>query len=295
MRKGIFKRAFSLIAAAAVAVCFSTQSFAAENLTNHTVPAYGDGEYNADLPRVIDDYELLSDSEEQRLEEKAREIIEDYGFDCVVMTMRDYAAYTYGSYNYNYNDILVFAHDYYDFKGYGVGKDHDGIIFVISMYDRSYAFSTCGYGMEAISDSYGVGWFENDLVSLLSDGDYYKCFDRYFDDVYEFVKEANEDKPYSSLHTKRPTGWLTRYALAALVIAIIVTAIVVFVLTRQMKTIMPKPAAKQYLKNYKEKFSQDTYLYSNVSKTAKSSGGSGGHGGGGGHSGMSHGGHSGHF
>lgn len=286
-------RALALTAALTVMISSSlATAFADDNLTNRPLPVYGDGEYNENLPRVVDEYDMLSPEEEEYLDEKARKIIDEFGFDCVVLTTFDYGMFKHGYYNERYDDIQTFAHDYFDFMGYGVGTKNDGILFVVSMADRSYAFSTCGYGMEAISDSYGVGWLEDDLVPMLSDGDYYECFDRYFDDVYDFVEEAYENKPYSKLHLKSAPTWLFKHWFASLCISGVITACVVWFLLHQMKTILPKPAAKNYLKNYKEKFAQDTYLYSNVTKTAKSSGSSGG---GGGSSGRSHGGSSGHF
>lgn len=289
--KKTFKRLTSLLAACAVAaVGFCTAAFADISIDKGSLPSYADGEYDKTLSRVIDAADILSDREEGKLEKKIKELLEEYEFDCVIVTVDNYR-------NFGSNSIMSFADDFFDYGGYGVGSEYDGIIFAVSMDNREYAIVTTGFGMEAISDSYGVGWIEDDVIDDLSDGDYYKCFDKFVGDVYDFVNEAKENKPYGTGHKKfSPSVFLDNWFPAA-IISLIITAMAVALLLGQMKTVLPQPAAKEYLKNYRERYSQDTFLYSNVTKVRRDSDSGGSHGGGGhiGSSGRSHGGHSGRF
>ena len=287
--KKIFKRLTSLLAAGVIAAAGITTAFADITIDKSSLPDYADGEYNASLPRVIDDAGLLSDNEERKLEERIGEIIDDFQFDCVIVTVKNYR-------NAGSSSMLAFADDFFDYGGYGYGSDYDGIIFAVSMSQREYAITTCGFGMKAIDDAYGIGWIEDDVLDDLSDGNYYKCFRQFVDDVYDFVEEARNNKPYTIGHTKFSLKRYLSNWFPAAIISLIITAVAVALLVGQMKTVLPQPAAKPYLRNYRERYSQDTFLYSNVTKVRRDSGG--GSGGGGGHhssSGRSHGGHSGRF
>ena len=66
-------RALALTAALTVMISSSlATAFADDNLTNRPLPVYGDGEYNENLPRVVDEYDMLSPEEEEYLDEDHR-------------------------------------------------------------------------------------------------------------------------------------------------------------------------------------------------------------------------------
>lgn len=50
------------------------------------------------------------------------------------------------------NDLFT-ADDFYDYNGYGYGEEGDGIIFLISMEERKWQISTCGFGITAFTDA----------------------------------------------------------------------------------------------------------------------------------------------
>ncbi len=258
------------------------------------LPDYGEGEYNSELPRVIDEAGLISYSTEEKLNKKIEKIIEDWEFVCVILTVDDYR----NSYNSIWGvadyGIWGFADDFFDYGGYGVGENYDGIIMVVSMADRSYHFSVCGYGQTAFTE-YGFEYLDDTVVSKLSDGDYDECFETFVDEVYDFVKEAKTARPYDTFHKKISGKVILRNFLIAAPVALLISWLFVKGLVKKMKPIMPKPAAREYLKNFNQTYAKDTFLFANVSKIPKGNGGSGG---GGGHissSGRSHGGHGGHF
>ena len=78
------------------------------------------------LPRLVDGADLLDDSEEAGLQEKLDEISERQQFDVAVVTTDTLEGKTPQAY----------ADDFYDYNGYGMGADKDGILLLISMEDR---------------------------------------------------------------------------------------------------------------------------------------------------------------
>lgn len=256
------------------------------------VPSYAEGEYDDSLPRVVDEVGLLSEGEISQLEKEMRGILEEYGFDCSVVVVDSYypEAVT----------IMGYADNYYDYGGYGVGPEADGIMFVVAMDTREWWLTTCGYGMIALND-YGLEWIEDEVIGMLSEGDYYGCFDRYAKIVDIFVKEAKENKPYSSTHRYVTAGHIWKSSKVALiagaVISVIITAIVAGVLKSKMKTVKRRPFAREYVRDnsFVVTRSTDTFMYTRTTRTARSSGGSGGGGGHRSSSGRSHGGRGGRF
>ena len=73
----------------------------------------------AENRRVVDEADVLTAEEEQKLEEYIAGIREKYSFDVLVLTMD-----SIGSVRGDY-----YAADYYDNNGYGEGENHDGVCF----------------------------------------------------------------------------------------------------------------------------------------------------------------------
>ena len=89
---------------------------------------------HAASPRLVDDADLLSESEETALTEKLDTASMELGFDLVVVTTFD----TDGLSSRDYAD------DYFDYNGYGFGTNHDGALLLIDMQNRVVWLSTSG-------------------------------------------------------------------------------------------------------------------------------------------------------
>ena len=96
---------------------FSENAYAAEEL--HTV-------------RLVDYAGLLEDDEAETLEEKLDQISEDYDCDVAVVTEE----------SINGAEPMDYADDYFDYKGYGMGEDKSGILFLVTMSERKFWMST---------------------------------------------------------------------------------------------------------------------------------------------------------
>lgn len=132
-------------------------------------------------PRLVDAADLLTENEENTLLAHLDEISERQQCDVVLVTTNSLEGMW----------AQDFADDYYDYNGFGMGDAHDGIVLVVSMGEREWAFSTCGYGIDAFTDS-TLYYMEDMIIPYLSDGDYYGAFLTYADQADLALTHARE-------------------------------------------------------------------------------------------------------
>ena len=157
---------------------------------------------NPNIARVLDYANIISDSGEAKMTEKIEEIRKAYGIDVVVLTAPD----ADGKDSESFND------DFYDYVGFGVGPDRDGIILFVNMDPnvRYYTISTCGLGQDYFNDA--VEDIYDKMLGSFKEKDYEAGIWVYVDEVvrninhsrtidefngirYEDIKEADEDEP----------------------------------------------------------------------------------------------------
>ena len=243
------------------------------------IPASASGEL------LVDDADLLSESEEASLLSYLSSYSSKYDCDIVVVTVPS----LYGQ------DVQAYADDYYDYSGYS----GNGVLFLLSMEEREFAYSTTGWVIDAFDDDrYAV--LDNELIPYLSDGRYYEAFVRYAELCDNYLANPLPTGEFKAVHTFPIFGTSVFAIILGLIVALIGTS----VLKGKMKTVKAQNNAAEYVKpgSFDLKVQRDSFLYANVSKRARTqdtgsrSGGS--HHGGGMHissSGISHGGHSGRF
>ncbi|MCI8497354.1 MAG: TPM domain-containing protein, partial [Clostridiales bacterium] len=139
------------------------------------------------LPRLVDQGNLLSGSEEAKLLDKLDEISERQQCDVAVVTVDSLEGRT----------ATAYADDFYDYNGYGQGNGDDGILLLVSIGDREWAISTYGYGITAFTDA-GQSYMTDQFLPFLSDGDYYQAFDTFASLCDEFLTQAKSGEPYDS-------------------------------------------------------------------------------------------------
>ena len=276
-------------------------------------------------PLLVDDADLLSDSEETTLLALLEAKSAAVQADIAVVTVND----TDGK---SVND---FAMDYYDYNGYGQGSANDGVLLLISMAERDYYITTTGFCIEAITD-YGLEKIENDFLPSLSAGSYLSAFRTFAascetliqsareGNIYDFYSsDSDSENNYGGYYNDayeyfgtddfsgtraRPFNVATSLLLA-LVIGFILALITVFGMKGKLKTVRHRYEASNYVVpgSLHLQNSDDRFLYSNVTQTPipqheddHTSHGGGGFSGGGssvsfGSSGVSHGGGGGKF
>lgn len=237
------------------------------------------------LPRLVDGADLLNEGEEVELLEQLDEISERQQCDVVVVTADSLEGKTPEAY----------ADDFYDYNGYGVGEDKDGMLLLVSMENRKWHISTCGFGIEALTDA-GIEYISEKFLPDLSGGDYSDAFQTYASLCDKFITQARSGEAYDVGDMPKDGVsplWIPGSFLIGLVFALIITG----AMRMQLKMVRRQPAASNYMKPGSRdlRVSRDIFLYRTVTKTErpKDNGGGGGssthigssgqtHGGGGG-------------
>lgn len=136
-------------------------------------------------PLLVDDADILSDYDEQRLLTKLESVSMKCDMDIAIITIE----------NLDSRDITSYIDDFYDYYGYGRGENHDGIMFLISMGDRKWHITTTGSAENMFTDA-GQSYIMSTVQPLLSGGTYYEAFDSFVSLCDEFVNQAENDAPY---------------------------------------------------------------------------------------------------
>ena len=152
------------------------------------------------MPRLVDGADLLTDAEESKLLETLNEISERQQVDVVVVTAESTDGKT----------PMEYADDFYDYNGYGFGDGRDGVLLLISMEERDWWISSCGYGITAFTDA-GIEYMSEQFLSTLGNGDYSKAFTKYAELCDDFITQAKTGNPYDVNNLPKgtvPIYWL---------------------------------------------------------------------------------------
>lgn len=249
MKKKVIMLLFALIACIATAI----PSFAAGN-----------------MPRLVDNGNLLEENEESTLLAKLDEVSERQKLDIVVVTVNSLDGKT----------PMEYADDFYDYNGYGFTAEKDGVLLLVSMEDRDWYISTSGYGITAVTDA-GREYMSEKFVGELSDGNYVKAFTIFAGQCDDFITQARTGKAYDKGNLPRGPFPVLNNLLIALVIGFAASFITTGIMRAKLKTVRFQPAAGGYIKenslNVTE--SRDLFLYTRLDRRKKpkensSSGGS---------------------
>lgn len=295
MKKYIKSMAFFLIAIAVLSVI----CFVIRGMKGAIGDSYVRGNHTAPAQRVYDYADVLTDSEEEKLEKLIAKREAQIGCDIVLVTLNE----PLSSYAKAYEDVLgylseseyvmVYADNFYDEYAFGYNKPHgDGCVFVDN-WDRSD--SVYGYAYNWLSTSGRVeSRFSKNMINRVIDD----VNSRVNDNPYEAYK-SYVNNIYSYMSGK---GASDRFVIPfyAVVIVSAIVAIIYLIgnLTKNVGT--RTTASNTYVNGGKAKMTVMTDQFIRRSTTKRhiqrSSGGGGG--GGGGHhtsaGGHSHGGGGGH-
>lgn len=183
--------------------------------------------------RLVDNAGYLTDSEKITLEAKLDEISARQGMDVVIVTVPA----LYGQ------DITAYADDFYDSNGYSP----DGILLLISEYDREWAISTSGFGITAFTDA-DLDYLADQFIDALSDGEYDTAFHTYADHCDEFITQAKSGRPYDVSNLPKGPFPAVKFLLISLGVGLFSALIVTGSMKAKLKTVYSQPAASSYVK-----------------------------------------------
>lgn len=226
------KKIFSAILAAAMCIAFSAVNVSAAN-----------------PDKVVDNADILTDSEEQRLEEKFLGIVDKYGYDIAVVTVSS----TDGK------SMMAYADDYYDYNGYG----SDGLMMLVDMGGRDWWITTDGKGINAFTDA-GIQNVGDAVAEYLTDEEYYDGFSKFADLAEKYIDVYEE--------TGKPMGNPKNYVaifFISLCIGLVFAAIICLVLKSQLKTAVRQTNAKAYVRagSRNVTYARDIFLYKKVTRS----------------------------
>ena len=208
---------------------------------------------------VVDNADLLTQTEENELSEKLQDISDELQFDVVVVTTNSIGSKT----------ATEYADDYFDYNGYGRGSNNDGALFLVDMGDRKWAISTSGYGIEAIVDS-ALDDMEEEIVPYLKSGDYDGAFNEFADLTYDIVNDAKNGKSYSNSTTSTTKNHknIGTNLIVAFSIGAGISLIIILVYRSKLKHVKFQKEAKEYIVpgSFNLRRSDDVFLYFNITK-----------------------------
>lgn len=204
------------------------------------VPALaGDKKY------VVDNAEVISDSDEEKLEDKLEKLSKDRDMDIVVLTVKDLD----GKIAENYAD------DFFDNEDYGQGSKKSGMLLLVATESRDWAISTKGKAIDVFTDGKQQKLMEN-VKPKLSSEDYTQAFNEYEKSASKIIANAYDFQPVKKF-------------LISLAIGFIITLIVALSMKSSLTSVRSEPEAKEYIK--KNSFNvtrrNDLFIYKTVTKT----------------------------
>ena len=220
-----------------------------------------------EMQYVYDDaMDLLSDEEEEELNQKLAEISERIDADIVVVLTDDC-----------YDEDAASEDAYQFFRA--VNTRSDGAIFYCAIEDGFWNMQGFGEVDDAFTEA-ALDLLEESCLDLIRAERYYEAFETFAEISEDLIEQFQEGTPYKGSYP-----WL-KYLAIALLLGAVVALIVVLVLKSQLKSVRSQNAARNYLKQGSLNLTEhrDLYLYRTVSRIAKpkeSSSGSSGRSGGG--------------
>ena len=216
------------------------------------VPAFAADGFADLYYRMNDSAEVLTEDEDNELEASLEELSVRQSFDVVVATIDSLEGEGYTS-------IEEYADDLYDYCQFGYGENRDGVLLVVSIGDRKWHISTCGYGITAFTDA-GIQYL----------GDYAAAFRTFIQWTDTYVTAAREGHPYDV--DNMPHEPLSiMYLGLALVIGLVTALIVTGGMKSQLKSVAPQQDATSYVRQGSMKLTnqRDLYLYRDVHRTER--------------------------
>ena len=202
-----------------------------------TVPAWAETQPGDAL--IYDTESLLTDGERQQLESLADQITWQYDCAVYVVTIYDYEQYADGVY-----EAACTIYNDYDF---GIGEDRDGVLLLLSMYDRSYSlYVRDGYAQSMIG-SYAHDW--------------YGGFHAYLTTCADMMQQASEGHA-----VRKPLG---KVIFPALLVGCGVALVVCLVLKGKMKSVRRGAEADVYVTAEGLDLTERSDIYTHTTETRR--------------------------
>ena len=193
--------------------------------------------YASSIPEVDEDKkiydfaDLFSEEEEEEIFDFIDDYIDEYDIDMVVVTIDE-------------NDVgssEEYADDFFDYNDFGIGKNRNGILYLIDMDNREIFVSTSGNAIYRYND---------DVVDLILDECYSDVsIEEYGSSAISFVRLAER---YYDKEEGRSVNWI-----ATILISLAFPSIILYFMLSSYKKIRLATEADSYIKNDLTKYGMD--------------------------------------
>ena len=227
------------------------------------VPAFAVEGGFADLYyRMNDSANVLTEDEDNELEDALEELSLRQSFDVVIATIESLESVDYTS-------MEEYADDLYDFCQFGYGADRDGVLLLVSVGDRKWHISTCGYGITAFTDA-GIQYLGEQMTPDMADGDYAAAFRTFVQWSDAYIDAARSGRPYDVKNLPREPLSLM-YLFLALGIGLVLAWVVVHVMKSRLRSVAFQENAASYVREGSMNLtnSRELFLYRDVHRTER--------------------------
>lgn len=221
---------------------FGTMLLTAVFILLFTLPAFGDSLSREQ--RVYDYADLFSYEEEEALQKRAEQIIEQWDMDMIFLTTED----TEGL------EAKYYAAEFFTDHDFGIGEDADGIIMIVDMGERDAQIVTHGKAIDIFTDYY-IDKIWNEMAGDLSDGAYFTAMNTLCDRVEyyngEYEKYQN-DPNYVSEYQQAQNARKKSRTGAGIAVSSLLSALISLFSVKHMQSkyrnIQPYTDGRAYLK-----------------------------------------------
>ena len=227
------------------------------------VPAFAVEGGFADLYyRMNDSANVLTEDEDNELEDALEELSLRQSFDVVIATIESLESVDYTS-------MEEYADDLYDFCQFGYGADRDGVLLLVSVGDRKWHISTCGYGITAFTDA-GIQYLGEQMTPDMADGDYAAAFRTFVQWSDAYIDAARSGRPYDVKNLPRDPLSLM-YLFLAVGIGLVLAWVVVSVMKSRLRSVAFQENAASYVREGSMNLtnSRELFLYRDVHRTER--------------------------
>ena len=239
---------FAALAALVLAVTLAVPAFAVEG-------GFADLYY-----RMYDGAGVLTEDEDNELEDALEELSLRQSFDVTIASIESLESV-------NADSMEQYADDLYDYCQFGYGTDRDGVLLLVSVGDRKWHLSTCGYGITAFTDA-GIQYLGQQLTPFMAEGDYAGAFRTFVQWADDYVTAAREGHPYD-VNTLPREPLSPMYLVLALGIGLVLAWVIVGVMKGQLRSVAFQENAASYVREGSMKLTnqRDLFLYRDVHRT----------------------------
>ena len=209
----------------------------------------------ADNLRIVDNAGVLSPQERTLLGEIADSMASAYDFDLVIVIESSIGNVSPARY----------ADDFFDDRGYGLGQNRDGALFLHVTGSRDYFFSTSGRGIRLFNNT-ALDKLESDVLVQLRAGNNFQAYQAFLRNSEEFLNLEARGRNYNVIHR-----WNAVLVSIAWFLALVIGFLTVSIWKKQMNTALLQSQADTYVVpgSFNLKVQKDKFLYSTVTKTRR--------------------------